>query len=295
MYETSPQSNQGQFWLNVSIMILIAGLFVAGLYYYQQKQLTEIRNEVENLETQLATLNTNFTSDLDTSENIDQEQAITSGTGELPKVALTFDADMTNGMSKQRQWYDPKIIELLNEKEVPATFFLTGMWVETYPDAAKSLANNNLFEIESHSYQTKAFSQPCYGLSVLKNEKEKTTAVKKARQTIKSVTGVSPTYFRFPGGCYQQKDLKLVNNLGLKAVQWDVVSGDAFAENASPIVNKTLEQTQNGSIVVFHLGGPNAPHTARALKEIIPKLREKGYQFTTVYPLLNPPTVSNSE
>lgn len=298
MYEVNSQSNQSQFWLNVVIMILIAGLFVAGLYYYQQKQLTQLEEEVKGLQSQLASLNTETEFNAKNTANlpakVDQEEIITSGTRELPKVALTFDTDMTSSMKdKGAQWYDPEIIELLNEKQVPATFFLTGMWAETYPEAAKQIANNNLFQVESHSYQSKAFSQPCHGLSVLKNKEEKKVAIEKAQQAIKEATGVTPSYFRFPGGCYEQQDLELVNQAGLKAVQWDVVSEDAFAESANPIIDKTLQQTQNGSIVIFHLGGPNAPHTTQALKEIIPRLRKEGYQFTTIHPLLNPPSVSS--
>lgn len=295
MYEASSK-NQDQFWLNVGIMILIAGLFVVGLYYYQEKELTEVRENIKNLEAKLASLNTNSPTSTNlplTKTKINQEKIITSGPKDLPRIALTFDADMTSEMKKQdTRWYDPKIIEILKEKQVPATFFLTGMWTETYPKVAKQLANNSLFKVESHSYQTKAFSQPCYGLSALTSKEEKTKAIKKAQRTIKEVTGKTPRYFRFPGGCYEKQDLKLVNSLGLKGVQWNAVSGDAFAENSSSIVKKTLNNTYNGSIIVFHLGGPNAPHTTEALKELIPKLRKKGFKLTTLRSLLNPPTVS---
>jgi len=298
MYESNLKSNQDQFWLNVGIMILIAGLFVAGLYYYQEKQITKVRNELKTLKAELATLTVSGNSStLNTSINnqkkVNQEKAITSGPRNLPRIALTFDADMTTGMKNQNtRWYDPEIIELLEEKQIPATFFLTGVWAETYPEVTKRLTKNNLFQIENHSYQAKAFSQPCYGLTPLSTEQEKIEAVEKAQQAIKEATGETQSYFRFPGGCYQKQDLKPVNNAGLKAVQWDVVSGDAFADSASSIVNKTVSNTQNGSIVVLHLGGPNAPHTAQALKQIIPQLKSKGFRFATLHTLLNPPSVS---
>lgn len=294
MYEASSK-NQGQFWLNVGLMILIAGLFVAGLYYYQEKELTEIRENIKNLEAKLATLTTTSpTSSLPATKiKTQQEKIINSGPEDLPRIALTFDADMTSSMKKQgTRWYDPKIIEILKEKQVPATFFLTGMWAETYPEVTEQLAENSLFEIENHSYQAKSFSQPCYGLSPLTSKEEKTKAVEKAQQKIKEVTGKTPNYFRFPGGCYKKEDLELVNSLGLKGVQWSAVSGDAFAENSSSVVKKTLNNTYNGSIIVFHLGGPNAPHTTEALKEVIPKLRSKGFKLTTLRSLLNPPSVS---
>lgn len=291
MYEISSQSDQDQFWLNIGIMILIAGLFVAGLYYYQHQQLSQMKDEIDNLKVQVASLTTTPTTPT-TTPNVSQQKAITSGTRELSRIALTFDADMTSSMKQDRQWYDPEIIKILKENQVPATFFLTGMWAETYPQVTKQLANNPLFEVENHCYQTKAFSQPCYGLTPLKNKKQKTAAVEKAQQVLKKLTGTTPTYFRFPGGCHQQQDLKLINELGLKVIQWDVVSGDSFAKQSSSIVDQTLNQTRNGSIVVFHLGGPNAPHTAQALKQIIPQLKQQGYRFSTVHSLLNPPSAS---
>ncbi|MEF8846997.1 MAG: polysaccharide deacetylase family protein [Candidatus Paceibacterota bacterium] len=296
MYEANSQK-EDQFWLNIGLMILIAGLFVAGLYYYQEKQLTEMKEEIENLEAQLTNSEDHSTSNNpagnSTDSEISQEEIITSGPRDLPRIALTFDADMSSGMKKQEvRWYDPKIIEILKEEQIPATFFLTGMWAETYPEVTKQLANNGLFEIENHSYQTKSFSQPCYGLTPLSSKEEKVEVIQKAQQTIKEITNTTPNYFRFPGGCYQEQDLQLVNESGLRAVQWDVVSGDAFANNASSIVNKTLSNTRNGSIIVFHLGGPNAPHTAQAIKEIIPKLEEEGFKFVTLQSLLDPPSVS---
>lgn len=310
MNQTAQQSNQDQFWLNVGIMIIIAAVFAAGLYYYQHQQLANLRNGLKDVQRQLAVINSGSISysTLPTSTpEVSQEKVIRSGTKDLLRIALTFDADMISSMEEKtnsgqvQQWYDPEIIEILNEQEVPATFFLTGLWAETYPEVTKQLARNGLFEIESHSYQTKAF-QSCYDLPTLKTKEAKTAAVEKAQQTLKKLTGRTPTYFRFPGGCprpdnccYQQQDLKLVNELGLKVVQWNVVSGDAFANNSSNIVNNVLTKTQNGSIVIFHLGGPNAPHTAQALNQIITGLKEQGYHFTTVHSLLNPPTVTNSE
>lgn len=298
MYESNLQSDQNQFWLNAGLMILIAGLFVAGLYYYQQQQLSNLQTEINQLKDQLATLNDASVIETpqessNSAQEIAQEEIIEAGPRDLPRIALTFDADMTTGMQqKEDQWYDPEVIEILKEEQIPATFFLTGLWAETYPDTAKQLADNNLFEIESHGYQTKAFSKPCHGLNALQDKQKKKESITKAQQSIKEATGQTPTYFRFPGGCYQEQDLSLVNELGLKAVQWDVVSGDAFAESSSYIVNTTVSKTRNGSVVVLHLGGPNAPHTAQALKEIIPQLKEKGFRFATLHSLLNPPSVS---
>ena len=75
--------------------------------------------------------------------------------------------------------------------------------------------------------------------------------------------------------------------LGLKVVHWDVAAEDGFNYNTQSIVNNVLSQTQNGSIIVFHIhGNIFAPKTNDALKEIIPALKKRGYQFVTVSELL---------
>jgi len=299
MYEFN-SSNQDQLWLNIGLAILIAGLFVTGLYYYQDKQLTQLESRVENLKTQLASLIKSNDPQLPklTSPNkqeTTQGEVITSGTRELSRIALTFDADMTVSMREENaQWYDPDIIKTLKEQQVPATFFLTGMWARTYPEVTEELAENDLFKIGNHAYQTMSFSQPCYELTPLKTKQSKVESIRRTQQIIKDITGQEPTYFRFPGGCYQKEDLKLVNDQGLKVVQWDVISGDAFANSTSFVVDKTLESIRNGSIIVFHLGGPNAPKTNQALKQIIPELKQRGFRFDTIHSLLNPPTVKIS-
>ena len=85
-------------------------------------------------------------------------------------VALTFDADMTPGMLRELKsgrvasWYNKKVIDTLRQQQVPATLFLTGLWIEAYSDATKDLAADPLFELASHSYSHGAFHSPCYNL-----------------------------------------------------------------------------------------------------------------------------------
>jgi len=96
-------------------------------------------------------------------------------------------------------------------------------------------------------------------------------------------------FFRFPGGCSSRSDRALVRAMGLRAVGWDVVSGDAFCSDSQAIVDRTVASTQNGSIIVMHLSGaPNAPMTAVALPSLVKILRERGFSFVTLSRLLTP-------
>lgn len=211
------------------------------------------------------------------------------------KVALTFDADMTPGMLWQLQhgqvvsWYNAEVVDILHQENVPATLFLTGLWAETYPDVARQLAADPLFEIGSHTYDHAAFRLPCYALG---GAFDRAAEITRAQEAIQSITGSTPKLLRFPGDCYNGDDVQLAGESGLKVISGDVRSGDGFNASSAAIVATVLNQVRGGSIVLMHLhGGPNAPNTAPALRVIVPALKARGYQLVSVSDLLgfNPP------
>ncbi len=93
-------------------------------------------------------------------------------------------------------------------------------------------------------------------------------------------------YFRFPGGCYDQRALRTLIPVGVTAVQWDVVSGDAFATDADAVAQQVLEGVRPGSVVVMHCTRSAAPTTERAVRTIVPELRKKGFRFVKVSELI---------
>ena len=206
------------------------------------------------------------------------------------EVALTFDADMTPYMRRERiSSYDPAIVDALRETETRATVFVSGLWAEAYPDVLRSLADDPLFELANHTFSHAAFSGPCNGLPIAESSARKRSEVTDATAVIQSIAGVRTRYFRFPGDCYEASDVELVHSLGHRAVQWDVVGGDAFEADGSRVADSVLAGARPGSIVVLHLNGaPNAPTTARALRSVIPGLRERGLHAVTVSELLAP-------
>jgi peptidoglycan/xylan/chitin deacetylase (PgdA/CDA1 family) len=220
---------------------------------------------------------------------------ITHGPRRDRLVALTFDADMTRPMLRDlrarhpRRWYDPALISELRANHVPTTVFLTGLWTLTYNRLARSLARDPLFEVENHSYNHAAWEAPCYGLARVRSQAMKREEVTGTAKIIRRVTGVRPSYFRFPGGCQHEADIRLVQSLGEQPVQWDVISGDAFMTDPSRVAQHVLTQVRPGSIVVMHfIGAPKAPATAAALRQIIPALRRRGFRFVTLRTLLHP-------
>jgi len=210
-------------------------------------------------------------------------------------LALTFDADMTPKMlaelksGKVASWYNEDVIAILKKEHVPATLFLTGLWIETYTAATKDLSNDPLFELGNHSYSHGGFRSPCYGLAAIR-EKNQAAEVEKTDTLLKKYATSYQRYFRFPGLCSDTKDIKQVEAQGYTVIGGDVHGGDGFEKSPTKIISSVTGHVHSGSIVILHMhGGPNAPETANALQEIIRQLRSKGYTFVKVSDLLKLP------
>lgn len=216
-----------------------------------------------------------------------------SGSRKTKKIALTFDADMTYSMRQNiisrvsKGAYDRRITDILQKTNTKATLFLAGLWIENYPEDTKVLAKNPLFELANHSYSHPAFYGYCYGLPHIAKDGAR-EEIRLTQKLLKSVAGVEGIFFRFPGGCYSQKDVDIAESEGLVVVAWDVVGGDGFNYSADSIKRNVIDKTENGSIIVLHMNGaPNAPMTSDALFEIIEQLKNKGFEFVKLSELLD--------
>ncbi len=212
--------------------------------------------------------------------------AATIGAGAPPRILyLTFDADMTPGMQKRLKsgavtsWYDPAIVDFLRENQVPAAFFVTGLFAETYPDLVSTLARDPLFVVGVHGYSHAAYTRSCYSMAVLRTDTEKRADITRGRDAVARVTGRQPALFRYPGLCHDRHDDDLVKEAGLAVDTPTIVSGDPFNRNVEAIVRQVLKRAFPGGEIVFHLGGPNAPSTREALRTLVPALRKRGYEF----------------
>lgn len=230
-----------------------------------------------------------------------KEEIVFHGPTQKKQVALTFDADMTPQMKLDLQtgyvksYFDNNLIKILEETGTKATLFLSGMWIESYRDQARSLSRNSLFELGNHTYSHPAFEGACYGLPLAENS-HKNEELQKTQKLLKDLSGFDNKLFRFPGGCYSKADLEMVAKTGQTAIQWDVAGQDGFNGNTEQIISNVTDNVKNGSIIVMHMNGyPNEPATAAALPLIISILHEKGYEFVTVSELLNYPIARRPE
>ncbi|MFJ8193199.1 polysaccharide deacetylase family protein [Streptomyces sp. NPDC096094] len=205
-------------------------------------------------------------------------------------VALTFDADMTADQGPRaaagERFDNPRLIAALRELKVPATVFMTGRWAEEYPDEARSIGRNPQFEIANHSYSHYAYTDDCYGLPNVSEERMRSDVERAYAAFREAGVRDAMPYFRFPGGCYDKAALRELAATGVTAVQWDVVSGDAFATDADAVTRQVLDGVRPGSVVVMHCTRSAAPVTEEVVRKVVPELRRQGYRFVKVSELI---------
>ncbi len=205
-------------------------------------------------------------------------------------VALTFDADMTADEGARaaagERFDNPELIATLRALKVPATVFMTGRWADEYPVQARSIGRDPLFEVANHSYSHYSFTGDCYGLPTVSGDRMRSDVERAYAAFRRAGVPDAMPYFRFPGGCYDRQALRALAATGVTAVQWDVVSGDAFATDADAVARQVLEGVRPGSVVVMHCTRSAAPVTGQAVRQIVPELRRKGFRFVKVSQLI---------
>ncbi|MBE6701850.1 MAG: polysaccharide deacetylase family protein [Ruminococcaceae bacterium] len=186
------------------------------------------------------------------------------------RVALTFD----DGPHPK---YTPQILKILKENNVAATFFAVGTNVEAYPALIKQIVE------EGHELNNHTFNHNHVGkMSADALEKD----IRTCNDTIQRISGVCPRYFRPPEGVCNCDVKEICGDLNMKIVMWSVDTRDWAHTPIEEICRNVKQNTQNGSIILMHdFIGKNSP-TPEALRQIIPMLRELGFEFVTVSQLL---------
>lgn len=187
---------------------------------------------------------------------------------ELPRLAISFDAAW--GCERTE-----RILAVLRENDVKATFFLTNIWLEDYPEMAKKIAAEG-HEIAMHSVSHPHMSQL--------SEQQIIEELAGNAQLITEVTGYHPTLFRFPFGEYDDQSMRVVRGQGYYPIQWSIDSLDWMEDKtADDIIDRVTLGLHPGAIILCH---NNGTHTAEAIAAILPYAKEQGYEFVPVGELI---------
>ena len=188
---------------------------------------------------------------------------------EEKKVALSFDAAWGNEDTHI-------ILGILAKHNVKVTFFMTGEWVNKYPDDVKAITAAG-HDLGNHSENHKQMSQL--------SQEQCVEEIMKVHETVKNLTGVEMNLFRPPYGDYNNTLVGSARDCGYYTIQWDVDSLDWKDYGVDGIINKTVNNKKlgNGSIILLHNG---AKYTPEALELIIIGLKDMGYELVPVSQLI---------
>ena len=168
------------------------------------------------------------------------------------------------------------VADILEKYHVKTTFFMTGGWVESYPDDVKAIAAAG-HDLGNHSENHKQMST----LSADECKQE----IQKVHDKVKELTGQDMILFRPPYGDYNDTLIDTANSLGYHVIQWDIDSLDWKDYGADNIVSRVVDNDHlgNGSIILMHNG---AKYTPDALERVITGLQEKGYEIVPISQLI---------
>ena len=198
-----------------------------------------------------------------------KELPIYSVETEEKKVALSFDAAWGNEDTQI-------ILDTLAKYNVHATFFMTGGWVENYPEDVKKIQTAG-HDLANHSENHKNMSQ----LSDTECQEE----LMKVHNKVKELTGVKMDLFRPPYGDYDDHVITNAKGCGYYTIQWSVDSLDWKNYGVESIIKTVTEHKdlKNGAIILMHNG---AKYTAQALPTVIEKLQADGYEIVPISELI---------
>jgi peptidoglycan/xylan/chitin deacetylase (PgdA/CDA1 family) len=184
-------------------------------------------------------------------------------------IALTFD---------DGPWpdYTVKVLNVLRENNIKATFFVVGQNLKNYPNLAKQVvADGHVIGNHTWHHWYHFFNQQAAAFEI-----------DHTSELISQVTGAKTTLFRPPGGMLHNGLASYAKNNKYTVVMWSADSVDYSRPNASTLTSRVLKQAKPGGIVLMHDGGGNRSHTVAALPKIISKLKQQGYRFVTIPELL---------
>ncbi|WP_338754271.1 polysaccharide deacetylase family protein [Bacillus sp. FJAT-52991] len=187
-------------------------------------------------------------------------------------VSLTFD----DGPSST---FTPQILDLLAKHNAKATFFITGINANKYPQMLKRMVKEG-HELGNHTYNH--FSNKNISAKKLSNELNLTS------RAIKRITGVDTTLFRPVGGTLNDTIVNTASQHNYLVViwSWHQDPKDWRRSSAYTISNHVIKNLQNGDIILLHDAGGNRTQTVRALNTILNDLDKNGYKCVTVSELI---------
>ncbi|MDI3524874.1 MAG: peptidoglycan-N-acetylglucosamine deacetylase [Candidatus Atribacteria bacterium] len=198
---------------------------------------------------------------------LNQVRVITRAQVKDKVVALTFDDAPAPALQE--------ILEVLNKREVKATFFIIGAQAQRYPELLKEIV------LQGHELGNHSFS---HNFDDSQKLEAMVQDIKKCEQVIFDLTGRIPLYFRPPGGFLNDRVKEACGRTGYSILMWSLDTRDwALSDCKEQIMENLLAGLSPGDIILLHV----VPQTASLLDEMIAALAEEGYRILPLSCLLS--------
>ncbi len=183
-------------------------------------------------------------------------QVITSGPRSCPGVALTFDLCPV----RKASGFDRELVDFLVRERIPATFFLSGRWIDRHEAHVKELLATPFFEIGTHGHRHDH-------LPMLEQDQQREEILRPV-EMLKTRFNRTATLFRPPFGEYDNLTVEVAKSLGLQFVLWNVVSGDPDPSlSKEQLLDRLTRRARAGNIIVLHANGKGL-HTNEVIQSL---------------------------
>lgn len=241
------------FYILGLIVVVVCSLFV----YYHFNKLPEVTQSVENRYKR--------------GHNI-PGKLYWAGSAQDKMVALTFDD------GPEEEW-TPKILDILKQKNVKATFFVIGSQAQKYPEMLRRI-NAEGHVIGDHTFDHVDLTK----LDAPQVDQE----IEKCAFVIHEIVGKIPRLVRPPFGFHNATVDDVVYSKDRIIVLWSLDTEDWTGLDAATVKDRILPKMKNGFIVLQHDGdNPKLGGSVQALPDIIDGLKAQGYTFVTIPELLD--------
>jgi peptidoglycan/xylan/chitin deacetylase (PgdA/CDA1 family) len=169
--------------------------------------------------------------------------------------------------------WTPKILQVLHDNGVHATFCMIGPHAMANPGVVKKIvADGDRLCDHTVSHNIHMNHSP--------DGYQKSQILDAQRMIQQASGGVAPVYYRAPGGAFTPYSRQVAATHGMRPLGWNIDSKDFDRPGVGTIVGAVKYELRNGPTVLFHDGGGNRSQTCEALKQLLPWIKSQGYTFS---------------
>lgn len=194
---------------------------------------------------------------------LEKYNGIAMGNSEEKTVYLTFDEGYEAG-------YTPKILDVLKENNVTATFFITAHYLNTQPELVQRMINDGHI-VGNHTVNHKSMPD-------LEDEKIK-SEIMDLHKAVYEKFNYEMKYIRPPMGEFSERTLEIIKNLGYTTTMWSFAYDDWNEQKQGREEygkNKIISNVHNGAIILLHA---NSVDNSNILDTCIKEIKNMGYEF----------------